>query len=238
MSRSLLANCHWLACQRFFSQTTIRLEDGLGVDHASSSPVRKARDTMRELQAAQVAAALILRARMPVGALRLTKLMYLVEREAMKRSVFPIVGDDICAMQMGMGLSRTYNLMIEKPDTPTTGEWGKHIERTPKGLTVSKGIGESALTGLSANDVKVIDEVWREYGSKSNDELIHEVHHGLREWKAHWESEDRRRASVKVPYEVLFKLLCGMSDADAEDAAAEVAYFQAITDWDGMQAVA
>ena len=30
--------------------------------------------------------------------------MYLVEREAMKRSVFPIVGDDLCAMQKGMGL--------------------------------------------------------------------------------------------------------------------------------------
>ena len=97
--------------------------------------------------------------------------------------------------------------MIEKPETPTTGEWGRHIERTPKGLTVSKGIGESALTGLSANDVKVINEVWREHGSKSNDELILEVHHGLEEWKDHWESEDRRSSSVKVPYEVLFKVL-------------------------------
>ena len=193
---------------------------------------------MRELQAAQVAAALILRARMPVEALRLTKLMYLVEREAMKRSVFPIVGDDLCAMRKGMGLSRTYNLMIEKPETHTTGEWGKHIERTPKGLTVSKGIGESALTGLSANDVKVIDEVWLEHGSKSNDELIHEVHHGLEEWKDHWESESRNSGSVKAPYEVLFKVLCGMSDAHARDAAAEVAYFQAITDRDGMQEVA
>ena len=46
------------ACQRFFSRTRIVLEDGLEFDHDSGSPIRKARETMRELQAAQVAAGL------------------------------------------------------------------------------------------------------------------------------------------------------------------------------------
>ena len=70
---------------------------------------------MRERLAAQVAAALILRAGRAVGALRLMKLMYLVEREAMKRHVRPIVFDDIFAMPNGMALSRTYDLMIQEP---------------------------------------------------------------------------------------------------------------------------
>ena len=186
---------------------------------------------MRELQAAHVAAAFILRAGRPIGALKLTKLMYLAEREAMKRFVFPIVCDDIYALQRGMALSRTFDLMKRKPGTPTTGEWARHIApQSHQGVGVCRGVTESSLDGLSANDIDVIDRVWRSHGGKSNDELIYEVHHHLEEWTTHWDHENRRSSAVQVPYESLFELLRKMPKAEAAEAAEEVAYFQSMGD--------
>lgn len=181
---------------------------------------------MREQQAAQVAAAFIIRAGRAVGVVKLTKLMYLAEREAMKRFVFPIVLDDIYAMQRGMALSRTYNLMKGKEGTPSDGEWSRHIVRTNRGLNIRRGVS-SATLGVSRNDLKVIDDVWAKYGSLNTDELVHEVH-GLAEWKDHWEDPTRRSAAVRVPYETLYRTLLNMDEADAADAAAEVSYFKAL----------
>lgn len=186
---------------------------------------------MRELQAAQVAAAFILRAGRPVGALKLTKLMYLAEREAIQRFVYPIVCDDIYAMQRGMALSRTFDLMKRKPGTQTNGEWARLIGAPSRqGLGVRRGVTEDSLDGLSANDIDVIDNVWRTHGEKNNDELVHEVHHGLEEWTTHWYDENRRSSAVPVPYESLFRLLRGLPEDQAAEVAAEVTYIQSLAD--------
>ena len=191
---------------------------------------------MRERQAAQLAAAFVLRARRPVGVVKLVKLMYLVEREAMRRSVFPIVFDDIYAMRMGMALSRTFDLMKRKAGTPTNGEWERHI--TPpshRGIDVRRGVTDRSLDSLSPDDIEVIDYVWEHYGNKSRDDLVHGVHHGFAEWTQHWEAQDRRTSAVKIPYEKLYETLCGMNTIDAADAASEVAYFQSMDESSGMQ---
>lgn len=183
---------------------------------------------MRERLAAQVAAALILRAGRAVGKFRLMKLMYLVEREAMRRHVFPIVFDDIYAMQNGMALSRTYDLISQKPGTPTNGEWATYIERSSRGIIVRRHVSHESLDDLTPNDVSVIDDVWRTHGCKSQDELIHEVHHALAEWTAHWNDADRRRGAVLVPYTEMYRVLLGLDDEEAADAANEVAYFRTV----------
>lgn len=185
---------------------------------------------MRERQAAQMAAAFILRAGRAVGKLKLMKLMYLAERESMRRHVFPIVCDDIFAMRKGMALSRTYDLMIGKPQTPTNGEWARHIVHTNRGLNVKRGVARRSLGSLSRNDIAVIDHVWETHGNQSEDELVHAVHHGLKEWTDQWAHESRSRGAVKVPYETLYRTLRRMNKADAAEAAEEVAYFQAMGD--------
>ena len=137
---------------------------------------------MRERQAAQMAAAFILRAGRAIGKLRLMKLMYLVERESMRRFVFPIVCDDVFATRHGMALSRTYDLIAGKPNTPTSGEWARHIVQTNRGLNVKRGVTDQSLGGLSRNDISVIDQVWQAHGDQNEDELVHVVHHELKEW--------------------------------------------------------
>ena len=184
---------------------------------------------MRERQAAQLAAAFILRAGRPLGALKLMKLMYLAEREAMSRFVFPIVFDDIFALQRGMALSRTFKLLQREPGTPTNGEWDLFIGPTShRGIPVRHPTNHDSLDSLSRNDIEVIDYVWGTYGKRSQDALIHEVHHALPEWVDSWEDPSRKSSAVPMSYERLFQTLRGMNAADAVDAAAEVAYFKAM----------
>ncbi len=172
---------------------------------------------MRERQAAQLSAAFILKARRAVGLVRLLKLVYLAEREAMRRSGFPIVLDDIYAMEAGMVLSRTFDLMKAKAGTPTTGEWAQFIAPpSHRGIDVRRGVGARLLDALGPADLDVVEDVWVGHGAKSADELVHEVHHKLDEWVEFWECPNRRSRAVHVPYDRLFEIIRGGAGVDAD----------------------
>ena len=165
---------------------------------------------MQERQAAQLSAAFILKGGRAVGLVRLLKLVYLAEREAMGRSGFPIVMDEIYAMQAGMVLSRTFDLMKAKANTPTTGEWAEYIAPpSSRGINVRKGVGWSSLDAMSPDDLDIVAEVWARHGSKTKDELVHEVHHKLEEWVEFWGNPARRSGAVRVPYDKLFAIIRG-----------------------------
>lgn len=174
---------------------------------------------MRERQAAQLAAAFILKAGRPVGAVRLMKLMYLAERESMRRTGLPIVFDEIYAMREGMMLSRTFDLMTARQRNPK-GEWARYIAPlSHAGLGVCQGVGESSLDRLSRDDLEVVDLVWARHGQSNRDKLVHEVHHRLDEWLAHWDDPSRRRAAVLVPYDKLVQTVHGTRNGEAPTAS-------------------
>lgn len=129
-----------------------------------------------------------------------------------------------------MRLSRTFDLMKGKAGTPADGEWDRDIVRTSRGLRVCRGVSLETLTGLSRDDIDVVDKVWAEYGQMHSDELVLGVHHKLDEWLDHWHDSSRRSQSVPVPYDTLYRTVVGLDAADAADAAGEVAYFQAMGD--------
>ena len=175
---------------------------------------------MRERQAAQMAFAFIRRSNRAIGKLRLLKLMYLAEREALRRFLLPIVEDDVCAMQNGMGLSETWRLARGFGSAESTGEWDGHIVRTPHGLNARKGVSLSP-DGLSDDDLSVIEQVWSDYGAMLEDELVHDVHHKLPEWIDHWHAERRKSLSVEVPYSHLYQTICGVDETEARYLAEE-----------------
>lgn len=163
---------------------------------------------MRERQAAQLAAAFILKAGRALGVVRLMKLMYLAEREAMRRCGLPIVFDDIYAMREGMVLSRTFDLMTAKQGTPTTGEWAKHIAPpSHRGIDVCQGVGPTSLEALSRPNKEVVDCIWERHGSSSRDALVHDVHHRLDEWMERWFDPNRSSSAVVVPYDELLPVV-------------------------------
>ena len=173
---------------------------------------------MRERQAAQLAAAFILKAGRPVGVVRLMKLMYLAEREAIRRHGLPIVFDDVYAMREGMALSRTLALMTAEQDTPTNGEWAQHIAPpSHRGIDICQGAGDSSLDGLSQSDMEVVDFVWEKHGRSSRDELVHDVHHRLGEWLELWDDPNRGSAAVFVPYDELVPMICSAVGDEGEE---------------------
>lgn len=182
---------------------------------------------VRERQSAQLAAAFVLKAGRPLGLVKLMKLMYLAERESVKRFVFPIVFDDIHAMEAGMVLSLTLDLMEGKPGAPTTGEWEEFVAPpVRRRINVRRSVGWSSLDGLSPSDLQIVDDVWTTHGAKSRDELVHDVHHKLGEWTTPWHHPGRRRRSVLVPYNELLKEIRGDAGSDADDLAAAVKHFR------------
>ena len=178
-----------------------------------------------------MAASFILRNGRPMGVLKLMKLMYLADRESMQRFVFPITFDGLYAMQQGMMLSRTFDLMKRKSGVQTNGDWDRFIGPpvSYRGVDVRPKGRNEELDSLSRNDLEVIEHVWLNYGRKTKDELIHEVHHRLEEWTEHWEDERRKRSAVPVTYAKLCETL-GMSKDDASEAADEIAYFQSVNE--------
>lgn len=172
---------------------------------------------MRERHAAQLAAAFILKAGRALGVVRLMKLMYLAEREAMRRCGLPIVFDDIYAMREGMVLSRTFDLMTAKQGTPSTGEWAEYIAPpSHRGLRVCQGVGPTSLDVLSRPDMEVVDCVWESHGASSRDALVHEVHHHLDEWTEHWFDPKRGRSAVAVPYDKLVPMVHSPAGQEAD----------------------
>ena len=158
--------------------------------------------------------------------MRLMKLMYLAERESIRRSGLPMVFDDVYAMREGMALSRTFALMTAKQDTPTTGEWARHIAPPSHlGIDVCQGIGDSSLDGLTWRNVEVVGFVWGKHGGRTRDELVHEVHHHLDEWLELWGDPNRGSAAVFAPYDKLVPMVHGPFGGDAEETStrAEVA---------------
>ena len=189
---------------------------------------------MDERKASHVAAAFVLRNRRPMGVLKLMKLMYLADREAMRRFVFPITFDGIYALRNGMALSRTYDLMIGKLGTPTNGEWARFMgPQSYQGVAVRSNVGKDDLDSLSPNDLEVIEHIWDKYGQLSRDEIVHEVHHQLKEWTEHWDDAKRKRSAVPVSYAKLCETLRGMSEDEASEAAEEIAYFQHVGEMAG-----
>ena len=165
-----------------------------------------------ERLAAHVAVAFIAKAKRPIGKLKLGKLLYLAEREAMRRFLLPIIGDDVFAMREGMALSKTVDLV--SGNSEADGEWNKRIVRTAQGLGVRKGVSLASLD-LSEDDLDVIESVWERYGHKSKDELVNTIHHELPEWIEHWNDTDHKSHAVPVPYETLYRMVCGVNDGDA-----------------------
>ena len=169
---------------------------------------------MRERLAAQMAVAFIAKANRPIGRLKLLKLMYLAEREAMRRFLLPIIGDDIFAMRQGMALANTARLARGKGEVD--GDWNQHIVRTAEGLGTRKAVAARSLDCLDEGDLTVIHSVWECYGHMTQDELVHVVHHQLPEYKQHWDDAAHKTHAVPVAYETLYRTICkGVTKADA-----------------------
>lgn len=115
--------------------------------------------------------------RRPIKFMKILKLLYLAEREALREWERPIIYDSYCSMDHGQVLSNTYNLMKRQTRYH---QWDEHIQhRWYLWLALRKPV---QLRKLSRAEAELLERIANEYGHLKEFELA-ELTHQLPEYK-------------------------------------------------------
>jgi uncharacterized phage-associated protein len=112
--------------------------------------------------------------------LKLIKLLYLADREALLRWGRPITTDRFVSMERGPVLSRLLDLVSDGDDPGTPCIWAKYIS-APANFEVEL-TSDAGREELSDAEVGLLDEIFHEHGKKTRWQLV-ELTHKLPEWK-------------------------------------------------------
>ena len=138
------------------------------------------------------AAALILKLRGgKMSYMKLIKILYLVDREALLRWGRPVTNDSIVSMDRGQVLSRTLDLINEGSEPNHPSVWAEYISGT-EGYDVALK-KEAPTDELSEAEERLIEELFAQYGNKSRWELV-DIHHNLPEW------QDPQGGAIPITY--------------------------------------
>ncbi len=176
----------------------------------------KHRTTMfNERRVAQMAAYLLGRGKGRMNYLKLMKLLYLADRESMKRHAHSISGDRYVSMDHGPVLSQTFNLIKGAVQFAEQG-WNHWIaDRADYDVSLKRKAHREALDELSEADLEVLGDVYSKFGKMDQWKLVEYTHRYCREWK------DPKGSSVPIEYETIFKAL-GRKPAEAKKMAVRV----------------
>ncbi len=131
-----------------------------------------------ESKATQVAAAVIKRRGGRIHYLKLIKLLYLIDREALLRWGVPVTTDRYVSMDHGPVLSNIYKLIVEDKSKPI---WAKYVSQ-PLGDYEVELLSEPPTDLLSRAEEKLIEEIYVQYGYRNRWDLVDNVMHKLPEW--------------------------------------------------------
>jgi len=141
--------------------------------------------------------------------LKLIKLLYFLDREALLRWGRPVTTDRYVAMDNGPVVSRIYDLIREEPAPGTDSIW-RHYISAPENWDV-RLIKEPETSELSPAEEGLIDEVYARHGSMNRWDLVR-LSHELPEW------QDPDGSVIPIQYA---DILRAANRTDAEIAAVE-----------------
>lgn len=158
-----------------------------------------------EERAAQAAAFFLYRAGGRLPLIKLMKLLYLAEREAVRQFGEPIIGDKLVSMPHGPVLSITLELMNGASNYPVgwnrwiTDREGHDLALADAGMIRSP---EEDLLDLSLDDLEVLKTIWDKFGHWDKWKLRDYTHTGgCPEW------QDPQGSSHPIPMERLLQVL-------------------------------
>lgn len=134
-----------------------------------------------EAKATQAAARILMLRGGKMSYMKLIKLLYLVDREALLRWGRPVTRDSYVCMNKGMVLSRTLDLITEGNEPGAESFWSRYIS-PPEKYEVELLVQEPPNDELSRAEEELIDEIFRLHGTKNRWELVRFVH-TLPEWR-------------------------------------------------------
>jgi len=132
-----------------------------------------------ERKAAQAAAFLLHKAKGSMHVLKLMKLLYLAERESLKRYGDSITGDEFRSMQNGPVLSTTLNFingMVKPSHKDGWNSWIKDDVKHRVELKRKHRSLDQELLALSESDVECLQAVWEKFGGWTRDQLVEYTH--------------------------------------------------------------
>lgn len=135
-----------------------------------------------EVKATQIAAFFLRMAGGRLKHLALIKLLYRLDREALRRWNFPVTTDKYVSMKYGPVTSKIYSLIKESGNQnahPTF--WSTHIERI--GSNSVKLRRDPGGTELSPAEEALAREIFEADGAKDGFALADECHRDFPEWK-------------------------------------------------------
>ena len=166
-----------------------------------------------ERKVAQMAAFLLGKGGNRMPHLKLMKLLYLADREAMERFGAPISGDRIVAMQHGPVLSMTLNLMDGDVESSPSGWDGLISDKENHELSLKRAITCDDMDELSQADIDVLEAVWKRFGHMDKWAIRDYTHDHCPEWT------DPNGSSIPIPYEKVFRALGKPEDVALELSA-------------------
>ena len=164
-------------------------------------------------KAAQIAAFFLKASGGSINHMKLIKLMYLADRQALQNHGFPISRDRFVSMDHGPVLSQTLNLINGEMQSSDNG-WKQWIG--PRQGNSVKLLHEVTDRGsydeLSDIDLEILASVWKSFGHMDRFDLVQYCHDNCAEW------EDPEGSSTPIPYARTLKAV-GKTAADAEELA-------------------
>lgn len=159
-------------------------------------------------KAAHAAAFFALKSGGRINVLKLTKLLYLAEREFMAKHDEPMFFDRLFSMPDGPVPSITLNLINGEVEHEL---WARSVgPRVGYDVTAAPGVDVENLDDLSDADREVLEDLWARFGRWDRYEIRDWTHvkGNVPEW------EDPQGSSKKINYRRVFQLL-GKQDPDS-----------------------
>ncbi len=167
------------------------------------------RPRFNERKATQAAAHLLKLRGAPMSYMKLIKLLYLADRSALLQWGRPITTDTYVSMDRGPVLSHVLDLATDEDLPGHASIWTRHItEPEHYSVRLRDDPGEDEL---STAETGLLDEVFRQHGTKTRWELV-EFTHTLPEWK------NPEGGSIPIRYRDILK---AGGKSDIEIAAVE-----------------
>jgi len=112
--------------------------------------------------------------------LKLIKLLYFLDREALLRWGRPVTTDRYVSMDNGPVVSRIYELILDEPAPGTQSVWRSHI--SPPADWDVRLMREPETDELSRVEEDLIEEIFARYGKMNRWDLVN-LSHQFAEWR-------------------------------------------------------
>ena len=168
---------------------------------------------------AQVATFFAAKEGAPISVLKLVKLMYLADRESMRRHGYPISFDIMVSMPQGPVLSQTLDLINGFEEGAKQSAWDYWISgRENHAVELRRSFERKDLDEINNVDLQVLDSVWAKFGDMDQWQLRDYTHDKCSEWRDPVNSGSR---SMPIDEIDVFRAV-GIEEKEALELAKEV----------------